>query len=235
MASAVTSEHRPNLLVNGLTVGYFGLALLEVTAEYFRNTTFIWASKPLLMPVLALLYFLTSREKSILFLLAVTATWGANIFFISPRFDCIITGTVLFTTYRILCIILVLQRVKLPGAFPLLVGCLPFLFLYLFVVNMTYDELEEGFWLFILQGVFMVVYGGLSLGYYMFNPSKCSTYLLISSLFFTFTQFLFVIRLFYLQSVIFQPLAMILYVGAQYLFYRFMICKEDRSAGKVLI
>lgn len=229
MGSRVPVSRLIGQLSLALQLLYFSVAFVEILAEYFHWPSMIWCTKPLLMPLLALLYAVTSDKRSVLFLLALAFTWGGNLFFISSDFDSIIAGVVLFTAYRALCIVIVLRQVRLPGVLPLLIGALPFLFLYLFVVNMTYDELQEGLWLFLLQGVFMVIYGGLSLGSYAFNPNKTNTYLIIGTLLFTFTQFLFVIKLFFVQTDVFQPLSMALYVAAQYLFYKFMRAYEKSS------
>lgn len=210
-----------------IVVLYFAIAAVEIVAEYLKEVTLIMCSKPLLMPLLATLYLYTSKKRNLFFLTALLFTWTANMLFVSKDFNFIITGTLFFTAYRILMIYIVVKLIKIPGIIPLLIGCLPFLFLYLFVLNLTYEELEEGFWLFLLQGIFTIIFGGLSLGSYIFKSNKANTYLLISTMLFTFTQFLFVIRLFYTVNI-FQPLAMLLYVVGQFMLYRFIIIEENK-------
>lgn len=207
---------------------YFFVGAMEVFAEFLGNESLIACSKPFMMPALAALYLATSKKINLYFLTALFFTWIANMLFISKDFHCIIAGTIFFTAYRILIIYLVIKYVKVPGVFPLLIGCLPFFFIYLFVITLTYEELKEGFWLFLFQGIFTIIFGGLALGNYIFKSDKANTYLLISTMLFTFTQFLFVIRLFYTQLNIFQPLAMLLYVAGQYLLYKFMILEENK-------
>lgn len=221
-------DSRKNKIASLITWAYFGIAALEITAEFLKDMPLVAYSKPLLMPLLAALYLYTSKKRNLFFLTALLFTWTANMLFISKDFNYIITGTLFFTAYRILIIYLVVKLAKVPGIFPLLIGCLPFLFIYLFVVNLTYEELEDGFWLFVFQGFFTIIFGGLSLGNYIFKSNKANTYLLISTMLFTFTQFLFVIRLFYVQLNIFQPLAMLLYVAAQFMLYKFMIIEEEK-------
>ena len=221
--SAGTSEK----MYWGIVVLYFTVSGVEVVAEFFKNTIIILCTKPLMMPLLATLYLLTTKNKNIVFLIGLTFTWIANLLFISKDFDYVIIGTLFFTSYRILTIYLVVRLVKVPGVIPLFIGCLPFFFIYLFVINLTYDELEDGFWLFVLQGIFTIIFGGLALGNYIFKSNKANTYLLISTMLFTFTQFLFVIRLFYTINI-FQPLAMLLYSVGQFMLYKFMIIEENK-------
>jgi hypothetical protein len=225
MKERMLLEKKSDKICIVIIVLYFLVATIEVIAEYLKLASLVMYSKPLLMPLLATLYLLTSKKRDMFFLAALFFTWMANMLFISKNFHYIITGTLFFTAYRIIIIYLVIKLAKVPGVIPLFIGCLPFLFIYLFVINLTYDELEEGFWLFLLQGIFTIIFGGLSLGNYIFKSNKANTYLLISTMLFTFTQFLFVIRLFYTINI-FQPLAMLLYVVGQFMLYKFIIIEE---------
>lgn len=211
-----------------LMVLYFGIGAVEICAEFIKDTDWILYTKPLLMPTLAALYLYTSKKRNLFFMTGLVFTWIANMLFLSKDFNYIVTGTIFFTAYRVITIYLVIKYVRIPGIFPLLIGCLPFFFIYLFVINLTYEELEEGFWLFVFQGIFTIFFGGLSLGNYIFKSNKANTYLLISTMLFTFTQFLFVIRLFYVSLNIFQPLAMLLYVAGQFMLYKFLIIVENK-------
>lgn len=211
-----------------LMVLYFGVAAFEIVAEFYKDQLLVLYSKPLLMPILILLYLATSKNRSHIFIAALIFTWIANMFFISQSFYLIVIGTIFFMMYRILIIYMVIKFVKLPDAFPLVIGCLPFLFIYMFVANLTYEELGDGFWLFVAQGILTIVFGGLSLGSYIFKSNKSNTYLLISTMFFTVTQFIFVIRIYYISLNIFQPLAMLLYVAGQFMLYKFVLLEEAK-------
>lgn len=225
----VRTANNPNkTIVNLIIVFYFLVSTVEISAEFLKDTTLVMWTKPFLMPLLAALYLYTSPKRNLFFLTALLFTWIANMLFVSKDFNYIITGTLFFTAYRILMIYLVVKLVRVPGVFPLLIGCLPFLFIYLFVIALTYEEQQDGFWLFLLQGIFTIFFGGLSLGNYIFKSNKANTYLLISTMLFTFTQFLFVIRLFYVSLNIFQPLAMLLYVAGQFMLYKFMLIEENK-------
>ncbi|HMI07325.1 MAG TPA: lysoplasmalogenase family protein [Flavobacterium sp.] len=221
-------EFRKDRIAGVLILLYFVVSGIEIVAEFLKTDFLILCSKPLLMPLLIAFYWRRSERTDWIFAGALFFAWVANMLFISKNFSCIITGTLFFMAYRILIIYLVLKLVKLPGVFPLLVGSLPFLFIYLFVANLTYGELGDGFWLFAVQGFFTIVFGGLSLGNYIFKSNKSNTYLLISTMLFTFTQFLFVIRLYYISLNIFQPLAMLLFVAGQFMLCQFILLEEKK-------
>ena len=110
----------------------------------------------------------------------------------------------------------------------MIIGSLPFLFIYLFVANISHNEMGYRFYLFVIQGIFMIVFGSLCLGNYILKSNTSNTYLLVSTMLFTVTQFILVLKIFYVNYNIFQPLAMLLYVFGQYLLYLFVILEEKK-------
>jgi uncharacterized membrane protein YhhN len=212
------------------TAFYFLVSLVEICAEYFRHSPLIFASKPLIILFLISIYWFTSARVSYFYIMALLFSWLANIFFISEDFESIFVGALLFFIYRLMIIYIVIRHTKLPGLFPLLVGCVPFVFVYMYLVNLTYDAIGDGLVIFIGQCVVISFLGGLSLGNYILRSNRENTMLLTSTLFFAVTQFIFVIRLYYINVKIFQPVAMALFVIAQYMFYRYLVLSEQKLA-----
>ncbi len=208
---------------------YFFIGFVEIVAELFKDYFFITASKPLLMPILIGIYCIGSKKKNLLFIVALAAAWIANIVLISDSVACYTSGILFFLIYRILIIYLVLRSIKFPGYIPMIIGALPFLFIYLFVANLSYNELGYRFFLFVIQGLIMVFFGSLCLANYIIKSNTSNTYLLISTMLFTVIQFVMVIKMYYSDYNIFRPLAMLLYVFAQYLLYLFVVIEEKRK------
>ncbi len=209
-----------------LTIFYVLISLAEIAAEYYKETMLIYLTKPFILPALILIYYRNSQRINYIFILALVFSWIANIFFIKQSFLSIFTGAVFFFFYRALIIYIVLKHIKLPGIFPIIVGCVPFLFVYMYLINLTYELLGDGLVIFVIQCVIISLLGGLSVGNYMLRSNRAANLLLISTMLFAATQFIFVIRLYYTGINIFQPLAMALFVIAQYIFYRFLILSE---------
>lgn len=217
-----------NKLLKPFIAFYFFVGCVEIIAELFTDYIFISLTKPLLMPILICIYWLSSKSRNNIFILGLLAVWVANIFFISNSVNFFVIGTLFFLLYVILIIYLVLKTVKFPGYIPMIIGSLPFLFIYLFFTNISQDELGYRFYLFIIQGIFMIILGSLCLGNYILKSNTSNTYLLVSTLLFTVTQFILVLKMFYVNYNIFQPLAMLLYVFGQYLLYLFVILEEKK-------
>lgn len=209
---------------------YCCVSAVEVVAEYYYDVPLIWSTKPFMIPLLAVMYWLSSKRTDFIFLLALLCSWIANMFFISRSLDSITIGAYVFLGYRILIIYVVMRLMKFPGILPVILGSLPFVFIYLYVINVTWDTIGDGLYMFIIQGIFICWLGGLSVGNYVLKSNKGNTLLLISTMMFAFTQFIFVIRLFYVNLNVFQPIAMALFAIGQYILCKFVLIAERKSA-----
>lgn len=220
------SKNKRNKL---LLLAYFIIALIEIVAEFFKDSQFIWLTKPLVIPLLTVYYWRVSKEPNLFFLIALFFSWVGNIFFITQDYTHTITGAYLFLVYRVLIIYLVLKKVKFPGIMPVVIGALPFLLAYMYFLNLTYESIGNGIYIFILQGVLIVFLAAYALGNYIFKPSSSSILLLISTVFFTVTQFILVLKYCYISLNIFQPLAMFLFVSGQFVLVRFFLQLEKKA------
>lgn len=222
--SKVSSE------ANILIILFFLVSLSEVIAEFFEYRAFIFVFKMLLMPMLILLYWKTSAVRNKFYLIGLLFAFVANILFIyKENFDFIILGAAAFLIFRIISIYLIMKSIKIKKFFPVIIGSLPFVFIYFYLTCLTIDELGDGLLIYIIQSIFMSFLGGLSVGSYMINDNRKNYWLLISALLFTVNQILLVIKLFYLSVIIFQPISMALYCFAQYGFYKFIILSEEKD------
>lgn len=208
---------------------YFTIAFIEIIAEFFKDNQFIWLTKPLIIPALMLFYWRMSKQPNRIFLIALFFNWVANIFFISQDYNYTIIGAYLFLVYRVSIIYLVLKMVKFPGIMPIIISALPFLLAYLYFINLTYESIGDGIYIFVLQGILIVFLAAFALGNYIFKPNTSSILLLISTIFFTVTQFILVLKYCYLSLNIFQPLAMFLFVLGQFILVIFLLLMEKKT------
>ena len=87
-----------------LLILYFTISIIEITAEFFNDTTFIWIFKPLLMPILIGYYYYISKIKSLKYIIALIFCWCANKLFIQNELNYIVIGSIFFLLYRIIVI-----------------------------------------------------------------------------------------------------------------------------------
>lgn len=230
----VAPFRKENLTTKFVSV-YFLIIFVEIIAEYFNDVFFISISKSLLMPLLMLVYWSASKKINYTFILSLAALWVADLFFMSNTMNSIIIGSLFSLTYQLLIIYMVFKMIKFPGYIPMIIGALPFLFFYVIVATITYDILGITFGLFIIQGLVTIFFGGCCLGNYFIKSNTSNTLLLISSILFTATQFILIIKIYYIKFSIFQPIAMLFFVVAQFLLYKFLLHEEKKLKRYLII
>ena len=218
-----------------LIFAYFIISFIEIIAEFFKDIQFIWLTKPLIIPTLAFFYWRMSKQPNPIFLIALLFNWIANMFFITQDYHHTIIGAYLFLVYRVAIIYLVLKMVKFPGIMSILIGSLPFLLAYMYFINLTYESLGNGIYIFIIQGILIVFLAAFAIGNYIFKQNSSSILLLISTIFFTVTQFILVLKYCYISLNIFQPLAMFLFVLGQFVLVKFLLLLEKEPVKYEII
>ncbi|UUC45385.1 hypothetical protein [Flavobacterium cerinum] len=215
--------------INGILIlFYFLVGGIAVISEYLEDHFLTYISKPFLMPVLFFLYYLNSGKRNNVFILALFFNWIANIAFVAATKDTVYFGSLFFLLYRIAVVYTLVERITFPKMMPFLIGCIPFFFIYITVANLVNAEIENGVYLFWVNGVFMIFLGGFTLANYILNNNKVNTLLLISTLLFTFIQFIVTINLYYLTILIFRPISLAMFVVAQYLLYKAILSMDHK-------
>ncbi|MFK7049289.1 lysoplasmalogenase family protein [Flavobacterium columnare] len=210
----------------GFLILFFIIGLFEVIAEYFNQILMIYILKPLLMPIMMFMYWKVSYERNIYFLLSLFFLLIANILFVSRTFNSAVIASVFFFIYRGLVIYLVIQDQPIKKKLPVVIGSLPFFTAFGYLTFLTKNELDKGIYIYLIQVLFLSFLGGLALSNYMINECRKNFWLLINAVFFAIIQFLLVLKLFYLSTVIFPAISMLLYLFAQFALYKYMLERE---------
>ncbi len=216
-------------LLNPLIAFYFFIAFIEFIAEYNKDQFYISITKPVLIPILIGIYLVSSKIRNLYYIVALFLVWIANLYLISNEISCIVMGTVFFLFYRIIILYLIMNKIKFPGALLMFLCSLPFLIFFIIDAIFIFNELGYNFYLFLIQGVFMVFFGGLSLANHLAKYNKSSAFLLTSTVLITFSQLLFVINVFYVNYKIIQPLTMVLFIIGQYYLYLSILLDEKKQ------
>lgn len=220
---------KKNALASYLLFVFFVVSIIEMIAEYNANKLLIWLTKPLILPLLTLYYLRRSKRINVPFIVALLFSWIANMIFIQNTFQLIVLGVFFFLIYRVLIIYIVVNKVNMPNSIPLVIGSLPFIFIYLSVTFFTYDTLGKNVYLFLIQGVFTIFLGGFSLGNYIMLSNKSNTLLFLSTILMSFNQFVFLMKFYYGEANLFQAFAMVLFVFGQFLLTKYMLHTEKKK------
>lgn len=210
-----------------ITAIYFVIAVTLVFAEIFSRKELIVVFKPLLLPTLFVLYCFTSNIRNKYYLISLVFALASNIFFFSTAQQFLLYGFIAFMFYRILTIVVVLKLISKIPFLPFAIACLPFVFIFSCLINLTMTSLSTSFYPAIANGILMSILAGISLSNYVLDDhNRFNSWLAISTLLAIVLVYLFMIQKYYFSNNVFQPISALLFSVAHYTFYRFVIESE---------
>jgi uncharacterized membrane protein YhhN len=222
----LNAKHDKNISSLFLYV-FFIISFFEIIAEYKEDRLLIWIIKPFIIPLLFAYYLSQAKKINYYFIMALVFSWIANLLFIENTIKWIIYGSIFFLLYRIMIIYIVINKVKMPSLVPLIIGSIPFVFIYATVCSLSFEAMGDNIYLFLIHGIFTIFLGGLSLGNYIMVSNKSNFVLFISTMLFALTQFVFVIKVYYEDANIFHAIAMLMFVIGQFLLTKFIFLTEE--------
>lgn len=225
------NKFRKHISSGFLLSSFFIVSFLEIIAEFNENKFWIWITKPLILPLLLAYYLLLTKKPSNYFILALFCSWIANLLFIENTIKWIIYGSIFFLVYRILIIQIVMNRVKMPNLIPLIIGSIPFIFIYATICFLSFEAMGDNIYLFLIHGIFTIFLGGLSLGNYIMILNKPNFVLFLSTMLFALTQFVFVLKVYYENGNVFHAMAMVMFVVGQFLLTKFIFLTEGNTTN----
>ena len=213
----------------------FSFSIIEVLAELFSFKVILFAFRPLVAIMLIYLYWVTSKERNVLFYMTVFFLLLTSIFILFESILFLILGLIGIFTHRILLIFYIIKLNKIKDFVPILIAIIPFVFIFSYLLSIS-DEIPKGsYYPLVAQNILVSILAGVILSNYFMNDSNNSPWLAIFGLLSTalyFTVFIEKCFLSNLPPTYFRPLAMILYVTSYYSFYRFVIDAETINAKK---
>ena len=213
----------------------FSFSIIEVLAELFSFKVILFAFRPLVAILLIYLYWVTSKERNVLFYMTVFFLLLTSIFILFESILFLILGLIGIFTHRILLIGYIIKLNKIKDFVPILIAIIPFVFIFSYLLSIS-DEIPKGsYYPLVAQNILVSILAGVILSNYFMNDSNNSPWLAIFGLLSTalyFTVFIEKCFLSNLPPTYFRPLAMILYVTSYYSFYRFVIDAETINAKK---
>ena len=212
---------------------FFSFAVFEVLAELFSFKVILFAFRPLIALILLCLYWITSKERSILFFVTGFFLLLTSIFILSESLLFSILGLAGIAIHRILLIIYIIKLNKIKDFVPILIALIPFVFIFSYLLSIS-DGIPEGsYYPLLIQNILVSILGGVILSNYFMNETTNTPWLSIFGLLSIALYFTIFIENFFLNNLpptYFRPLGMILYVTSYYAFYKFVIDTERLNA-----
>lgn len=207
----------------------FSFAIIEVLAELLSFKVILFAFRPLVALLLICLYWITSKERSILFCITILFLLLTSIFIISESKLSLRLGVAGIIVHRILLIFYIIKLNKVKDFIPILIAVIPFIFIFSYLLSIS-DGIPEGsYYPLLVQNILVSILGGVILSNYFMNETTNTPWLSIFgvlSVGLYFTVFIEKLFLNNLPPTYFRPLGMVLYVTSYYAFYKFVIDVE---------
>ena len=223
----VSSELRRNGFVNGLLGIYLFMALIEIVAEYSFSTFFVLITKPFLMPLLLIMYLIKRRKPNLIYITSLVFAWLSGVFLMFTHYQFVLIGTFFSLLFFGTIAYLVYTISRISNVIFFVICCAPFLLGYLFFIVMANEQLENIYYLFVVQSICMILLGGFASSSYILHPNRSNTYLFISITLFIVSQFVLILKP-RISIHFYQPIQTILYIFAQYIFYEYVVFEEKR-------
>ena len=223
----MSSELRRNGFVNGLLGIYLFMALVEVVAEYSLSTFFVLITKPFLIPLLLIMYLIKRRKPNLIYITSLLFAWLSGFFLMFAHYQFILIGAFFSMLFFGTIIYLIYKISKISSSVFFIICCAPFLLGYTFFIVMAHEQLENIYYLFILQSICMIFLGGFASSSYIMHPNRSNTNLFISITLFIVSQFVLILKT-RISIHFYQPIQTLLYVFAQYIFYKYVVFEEKR-------
>jgi hypothetical protein len=209
---------------------FFLLAIIEIVSEFLENKLWIAISKPILLPLLLSLYLIRSSKVSSVYIFALFLNWISNVLFLSEAINYVTAASVLFIISRLFILLKVYKEVKLPTLFPFVIGTIPFIFMFIYLNFLIFEEISfQVFIITIFHSISMSFMGGIALGNYIMKNDKTSKLLLVSAIFYTFNILILGVKFYYLDLPFLKPMSMVFFILGHFSLLNFMILSEKEN------
>jgi hypothetical protein len=134
--------------------------------------------------------------------------------------------------------VLILSYVKIPVYVETRISSIPFVGVYLVLAYLSYNGIENCFFQFLTQGLFIIIFGGATLSNYIIKPNKSNAYLFISAILIIGSQFLEGLKTVYVSINLIQTAAFLLFAVGQFGLFQYINIlerKTSKSYDRVLI
>lgn len=223
------NSQEKNTVVKGLSILYFIVIILYSICVYLEYQYFKFGLGFVRIPILMILYFFASKARNYIYFLALLFYQIASVLFNINTEIALLCAVLASVVFRFLMVVLVYKAIDDKRWNITLMTSIPFLIVYLYLIDLVKDSLGNGYVPWIVNGFLTAFLGGLAVTNYVFKDDRKSFWLLISALLFVVQIGMFFMNKFYLKQQIFLQLIILFYGISHYTFYKFMIIKEEEE------
>ncbi|KGO89017.1 lysoplasmalogenase family protein [Flavobacterium suncheonense] len=189
-----------------------------------ESSKYFWFAR---IPILAVLYFISSKEKKLIYFAGLLFYQLASVFFFTGNPNYFLFGTLSSVLFKVCLVLLIFTLVTVKNRTAIGLAILPFFVLYLYVIELVVDSLGDTYYIWIINALLTSFIGGVAIVYYLNDSDEKGAWLLISAILFIVQIAAFFINKFYVKNEGIYQMIILSYGISHFTFYKFLILKEN--------
>ena len=210
-------------------IAFMSFCLIDFFGIYLDKQMMVNFAKPMLMITLFWYYYSNAKKLNKYFVLGLFFSFLGDILLLGVGAMYFVFGLLFFLIAHVFYIIMVLKIIQITKPKEFIIAGVPFLLLFLVLMNVLYAGLGIMKIPVIIYAVTISFFGIVSLILYLQAKTKISLLLLVGVLTFITSDTILALNLFYKKQSFYPLLIMMTYVLAQYLICRFVLKLNQQS------
>ena len=210
-------------------IAFMLFCLIDFFGIYLDKQMMVNFAKPMLMITLFWYYYSNAKKLNKYFVLGLFFSFLGDILLLGTGEMYFVFGLLFFLIAHVFYIIMVLKIIQITKPKEFIIAGVPFLLLFLVLMNVLYAGLGVMKIPVIIYAVTISFFGIVSLILYLQAKTKISMLLLVGVLTFITSDTILALNLFYKKQSFYPLLIMMTYVLAQYLICRFVLKLNQQS------
>jgi len=208
---------------------YFLVSLIEIIGVYTEQRILLLIFKPLIIPVLALVYVNSVSQINKWYLLALLFSFLGDVFLLFNGNNYFMLGLGSFLFAHIVYIYIINKGLESFEAKKIVLAAFPFTLVFVFLISLLYKNLGEMLVPVLIYGLTICAFGTVALYNYLEKKSNTSLLLVIGAVIFIISDSMIALNKFHEPKDMYSVAIMVTYVLAQYLICKFMISQKSKT------
>jgi uncharacterized membrane protein YhhN len=207
---------------------FFAISLLDVTGVVLNNSLLQLIFKPLIMPSLILLYYISSKRKNKWYIVAMVFSFLGDVLLLDKS-NMFLYGIAAFLITQLVYVFIISKELPRSHWKTKLIASIPFLAFFIILIKVLKPGLGEFFLPVVIYGAAISVFGMVSLLNYTLRKDNSSLVLLLGAVLFILSDSMIALNKFYEAAPLYGLAIMVTYILAQYLIFRYMLTRSVKE------
>ena len=203
------------------------IVLFDSLGIIIENMTLRYIFKPLITPVLLVLYFITAIKVNRLYVLALCFALLADALLLNSSNEFFVLAVGSFLLMHLTYIMIITDTIRLYNPKNLSLAAIPFFAVLMVVILFVSKNINNFLWPIVVYGIVVCIFAALNFYYYLEKRTDASLLILLGSFFFIISNSMSAIEKFRLENRDLAVGIMLTYATAQFLIYRYMVKKSE--------